>query len=204
MRIYTKKGDRGTTGVLGGGRLSKSDARIRALGAVDEVNAALGLVLAGGVRPELRAPLSDIQNTLFEIGAALASMDPAISRDLFTQETAHLESVIDQTEMSLPPLTRFILPGGSRTGAGLHWTRTLSRRAESLVVAALEEEADKTAPAQDAGPTGRPAARILPDRIPLVTWMNRLSDTLFVLARFANQLEGIPETIWETRVRKKG
>jgi cob(I)alamin adenosyltransferase len=185
MRIYTRKGDRGDTGTLGGGRLRKSDPRIRALGFLDELNAQIGVVLAGGGVPEpLQAPLRRIQDVLFEAGAALASPDPAGSDALFVAETVWLESEIDRLEGALPPLTRFILPGGSAAAAGLHLVRTVARRAECQVVeAACGEDA----------------------RMPLLTWLNRLSDGLFVYARTANRLAGGTDTLWESlRDSQKG
>ncbi len=181
MKIYTRKGDRGRTSVLGGGVLSKADARIRALGALDETNAALGVILASNDLPDpIRKTLERVQNVLFEAGAALASVDASTGASLFAVETIWLESEIDRVEEQLRPLQNFILPGGGTAGALLHWARTVARRAETfLVEAAGNEEA----------------------RVPLVTWFNRLSDALFVLARLANALQGIPETVWESRFR---
>ena len=181
MRIYTRKGDRGDTGTLGGGRLRKSDPRIRALGFLDELNAQIGVVLAcSGVPELLQAPLRRIQNVIFEAGAALASPDPVGSDPLFVAETAWLESEIDRLEEALPTLTRFILPGGSPAAAGLHLVRTVARRAECQAVeAACGEDA----------------------RMPLLTWLNRLSDALFVYARTANRLAGGTDTPWESRSR---
>jgi cob(I)alamin adenosyltransferase len=179
MRIYTRKGDRGDTGTLGGGRLRKSDPRIRALGFLDELNAQIGVVLAGAGVPEpLQGPLRRIQDVIFEAGTALASPDPSGSDALFAAETAWLESEIDRMEAVLPPLTRFILPGGSVAAAGLHLVRTVARRAECQAVeAACGEDA----------------------RMPLLTWLNRLSDALFVYARTANQMAGEAEQPWESR-----
>ncbi len=179
MRIYTKKGDGGETGLLGGSRTSKSDPRIHALGSLDELNASLGFILASAQVPlELREVLGRIQNVLFDTGAALASTDPSAKAEIFPPETAWLESVIDGVEAKLPPLDRFILPGGSPSGAALHWARTVCRRAEREVVA--------TAQAQE-------------ERAPLLAYINRLSDALFVLARRANQIDGVAEIAWEAR-----
>lgn len=179
MRIYTRKGDRGDTGTLGGGRSRKSDPRIRALGCLDELNAQVGLVLAGTEVPEpLRDSLRRIQDVIFEAGAAVASIDPATRSELFVNETAWLESEIDRQESELPPLTRFILPGGTVAAAGLHLIRTVARRAECQVVAAVGDE--------DA-------------RAPLLAWLNRLSDAFFVYARTANRLRGVPDQPWEPR-----
>jgi cob(I)alamin adenosyltransferase len=131
MKIYTRKGDRGDTATLGGGRLRKSDPRIRALGMLDEVNAAIGALLAGAAVPApLQAPLHRIQEVLFEAGTALASPDPSATDAFFVGETGWLESEIDRMEAELPPLARFILPGGSVAAAGLHGVRTVARRAE--------------------------------------------------------------------------
>lgn len=176
MKIYTKQGDGGQTGLLGGGRVAKSESRIHAIGSLDELNAALGMVLAmEGVVDELRSTLLRVQNGLFEAGAALASPDPEANREVFPGETNWLEQVIDATESLLPPLDRFILPGGRGAGAGIHWARTLCRRAERDIVGAVGHE---------------------PGRANLLAYLNRLSDALFVLARRANQLAGAAETPW--------
>jgi cob(I)alamin adenosyltransferase len=182
MRIYTRKGDRGDTGTLSGGRVRKSDSRIRALGCLDELNAQIGLLLAGGGVPgPLQVSLRRIQDVIFEAGATLASSDPAGGDALFAAETAWLEAEIDKLEAELPPLTRFILPGGSAAAAGLHLVRTVARRAECQAVeAACGEDA----------------------RMPLLTWLNRLSDALFVYARTANRLAGQSDTPWESRQQK--
>lgn len=179
MRIYTRKGDRGETGTLGGGRLRKSDPRIRALGFFDELNAQIGIGLAGGDMPApLAAPLRRIQNVIFEAGAVLASVDRSTADSFFAGETAWLESEIDRMEEALPPLTRFILPGGTPPAARLHLVRTVARRVECQVVETAA--GDETL-------------------IPLLTWLNRLSDALFVAARTANLLAGIADVPWESR-----
>lgn len=184
MRIYTRKGDGGETAMLGGGRVPKSDARIRALGTLDELNAALGLALAETDFPEaLRGALARVQNVLFEAGAVLASSD-ATAHELFARETAWLEETIDGWESELPALTRFVLPGGSRAGSTLHWVRTVARRGECQVVEAFAAD---------------------PARLTVLTWLNRLSDALFVAARTANRLAGIGETEWvSTRETGRG
>jgi cob(I)alamin adenosyltransferase len=182
MRIYTRAGDGGETGILRGPRLSKSHARIRALGGLDELNAGLGLVLAeGDLAPALRPCLEKIQATLMEVGAALATPDLGTGAELFVEETRWLEGEVDRLEAGLPALRQFILPGGCRSGAGLHWCRTLARRAESGVVLALEE----------LPPAGAKPA--------LLAYLNRLSDALFVFARTANQAEGAAESRWTSR-----
>jgi cob(I)alamin adenosyltransferase len=183
MRIYTRKGDRGETGTLGGGRLRKSDSRIRALGLLDELNAGIGVALACADLPApLRSSLRRIQDVIFEAGAALASPDPSKTDSLFADETSWLESEIDRMEAALPPLTRFILPGGSAAAANLHLVRTVARRVESQVVEATA--------ANEA-------------YVPLMTWLNRLSDALFVAARTANLLAGIADVPWESRSSPK-
>jgi cob(I)alamin adenosyltransferase len=184
MKIYTRRGDRGDTGILGGGRLTKAAPRIRAIGTVDELIAALGVVAAQSTAlPELGEQLARIQSTLFEAGAALASPDPSRAADLFPSETEWVEGVIDRTEEKLPPLDRFILPGGSPLGALLHWARTVCRRAEAEVVAAVAAE---------------------PGRANLLAYLNRVSDLLFVLARAANDAEGQVEKPWESRLPGTG
>jgi cob(I)alamin adenosyltransferase len=177
-RIYTKAGDAGRTGYLGKGRLSKDHPRIRALGALDELNAALGIALADpDVPASLVEPIRRIQNVLFDAGASVASADPRSGEPLLESETSWLEQLIDRTELELEPLTRFILPGGSRAGAMLHWARTVSRRAEREVVHAFGRD---------------------PERAYLLRYLNRLSDALFVLARWANRLDRVAETPWES------
>lgn len=181
MRIYTKTGDSGRTGILGKGRLRKDAPRIRALGALDELNSVLGLVLAAGSIP-IRPELERVQNTLFEVGAAVANPDGSAANDLMEAETSWLESVIDRWEDTLPPLDRFILPGGTQAGALLHWARTVSRRAERDIVTAFAAD---------------------PARAPMLRFMNRLSDSLFVLARAVNHEARCPETGW-VPAKKKG
>jgi cob(I)alamin adenosyltransferase len=183
MKIYTRKGDRGQTSMLGGGRVPKSDPRIRALGALDELNARLGGIAAQpSVPPEIHPILLRVQSVLLEAGAALASSDPEPWSALLAAETAALEAEIDRMERDLPPLTRFILPGGSSTGAALHEARAIARRAESQAVEACGGDES---------------------RVPLLTWLNRLSDALFVLARTANRLAGADDVPWESRTGKE-
>lgn len=180
MRIYTRTGDNGETGILGGERVSKAEARLHALGSLDELNAVLGAVLStAAVPPALVQTLVHIQNVLFEAGAAAASLDPNAKQALFPEETRWLEQSIDEAEARLPPLVNFILPGGGVAGAGLHWARTVARRAEREVIAALGHE---------------------PERAPLLAWINRLSDALFVWARQVNHEQGVQETPWNSSV----
>lgn len=184
MKIYTRKGDRGETAMLGGGRVSKADPRIRALGSLDELNASFGRLLAAPDFPgELRPFLERVQNVLFEAGAALASLDAGPWDALFREESDRLEREIDAWEGNLPPLTRFVLPGGAPSAAGLHWARTVARRAESFAVEAAGAD---------------------PSRVPLLTWLNRLSDALFVAARTANRLAGASEVYWQSRAGPGG
>ena len=178
MKIYTRTGDAGETSLLDGSRVRKDDARVDAFGEVDELNAWLGLARAASLEPELDAALVRIQRDLFALGAQLA--DPAariagrVSKAaLGDEDVLRLEGLIDRYEPELPPLTRFILAGGSPAGAALHLARAVCRRAERRMVA-LE-------PAVDGA---------------LLRYMNRLSDLLFVLARAANHGAGLPETAW--------
>ncbi|MFN8546766.1 MAG: cob(I)yrinic acid a,c-diamide adenosyltransferase [Candidatus Eisenbacteria bacterium] len=176
MRIYTKQGDGGETGLLGGTRARKSDPRIRALGSLDEFNAALGLSLAGAEwAAELQAFLSRAQRVLFEAGAEVATLEPDRDLSYFAEETTWLEQWIDAADARLAPLDRFILPGGAPAGAWLHWTRTLCRRAEREVEEVMGGEVA---------------------RAPLLAYLNRLSDALFVAARLANQASGRAEEAW--------
>lgn len=178
MKIYTRTGDEGTTGTLGGGRVSKSSSLITALGDLDELNAALG-VLATMVRnrSDWAADLHHLQSRLFDAGAELAS-EPGDDRfrmaDL-PMETEKLEKSIDLMEGSLAPLRAFILPGGTTEAAQAHVCRTICRRAERSVIhlAASKE--------------------VSPD---FLAWLNRLSDWLFVFARALNAQAGVADTEW--------
>jgi cob(I)alamin adenosyltransferase len=180
MKIYTRTGDRGDTALFGGARVQKSNPRVAAYGDVDELNACLGVALAQGDLPaDIRELLGRLQNDLFAIGARLADPSEKIS-DRATKATVgdadieRLEGWIDRFEADLPPLRRFILPGGSHAGALLHLSRTVCRRAERSIVALGSEHIDPH----------------------LLAYINRLSDLLFVLARAANHRAGQPETEW--------
>jgi cob(I)alamin adenosyltransferase len=182
VKIYTKTGDRGETGLFDGSRVPKYSPRVDAYGEVDELNAILGVALAF-IRDdeELRACLLAIQRDLFVVGAHLA--DPTARVEAKRGEKAHLteekvtqlEHWIDQFEEGLPPLRRFILPGGSKGGATLHHARTVCRRAERRIVALSQEV--------EVSPL-------------IITYMNRLSDFLFVTARVENLRKNRPETPW--------
>jgi cob(I)alamin adenosyltransferase len=180
-RIYTRTGDTGQTGLFGGGRVSKADPRVEAYGSVDELNAALGMVLAASGAEPVRAQLTSLQPDLFAIGAHLATPPPAPGRrapsipPLPTERVIEMEQWIDGAEAELPPLRAFIMPGGCPAGAALHLARTVCRRAERRVLAFAAD-----APVDPA----------------IVTYLNRLSDLLFVQARLANLRAGIRETEW--------
>jgi cob(I)alamin adenosyltransferase len=180
MRIYTKTGDDGTTGLFGGERVRKSDARVGAYGDVDELNAALGAAVAGGAG-ELGGVLLGVQRELFVLGADLATpkgqQAPYLPR-LTPQHVAALEGLIDEYDARLPELRSFILPGGCPLAARLHLARTVCRRAERATVALAAQT--------DIGP------------VP-VQYLNRLADLLFVLARWANRAAGVAETEWAPR-----
>ncbi len=179
MKIYTKTGDSGETGLLGGTRVAKSDPRVAAYGDVDELNAWLGLVRAEITDPDLAPMLEQIPRDLFALGARLA--DPAkkiaarVKKAAVTHEDiSRLESWIDRLESELAPLRRFILAGGSRAGAALHVSRTVCRRAERSMVALGSDAVEPE----------------------LLIYVNRLSDLLFVMARAANRRAGAAETEW--------
>lgn len=177
MKIYTKTGDAGETGLYGGQRIPKDAVRIQTLGTVDELNAALGVALTLVTDEEARVILLRIQGELFEVGADLATPlehGETVPR-VRPEETARLEAEIDRFETELTPLRRFILPGGGPGGAALHQARAVCRRAERhLVTLEFSEEINPE--------VGR--------------YVNRLSDHLFDLARLVNQRSGIPETEW--------
>jgi cob(I)alamin adenosyltransferase len=183
MRIYTRTGDDGTTGTLGPGRVSKDSPRVKACGTVDELNAALGVVRALDAERWLVAELTTLQSRLFHLGAELAATAPDVLAGLervSDDDVSALERWIDRLDDELPPLTRFILPGGSLLGAQLHVARAVCRRAERRVVTLLAREG------------GEPR---------LVRYLNRLGDLLFVMARWCNRRAGVPEVEWQPRSR---
>jgi cob(I)alamin adenosyltransferase len=179
MKIYTRAGDDGTTGLFGGGRVSKADARIECYGAVDELNAALGLAAAATTDAATVRRLRAVQHELFVIGSQLAAPEAgaraATLPELGESAVARLEAEIDAAEAGLAPLKNFILPGGNEPAARLHLARTICRRAERLLVASVAE---------------RPLAP------QIVHYMNRLSDWLFVQARAANAAAGVEDIPW--------
>jgi cob(I)alamin adenosyltransferase len=179
MKIYTKTGDDGTTGLIGGERVRKCDRRIECYGTVDELNAALGWA-AVVADAEARTALQQAQNDLFVIGSHLATPAEgsyaAMLPPLEDSMIQRLEMQIDSTETQLPPLREFILPGGCELAARLHLCRTICRRAERLLV---DFSLD------------RPVATTI------LTFLNRLSDWLFVQARFANRKNGASEIPWK-------
>lgn len=182
MKIYTKSGDAGTTGLFGGERVSKDETRVDAYGSVDETNAAIGVALAGGLPEPIAGVLREVQSELFTLGAELACVpghEDRLRLELVNAEhIARLERAIDAADESLPQLTSFVLPGGSTGAALLHAARTTCRRAERRVVT---------------------LRRSSPVRDELIVYLNRLSDLLFVLARQANQLAGVADVPWAKR-----
>ena len=181
MKIYTKTGDEGDTGLFGGGRVPKDHPRVEAYGEVDELNSAIGVARAAVPVALFDELLEGIQRDLFSIGGQLASPDPekvkkALEKaGLSDERVAVMERAMDDADRELPPLTAFVLPAGSAKAAALHLARTVCRRAERSVVRLSR---DSTVP-------------------PLfVVYLNRLSDLLFTLARLANHREGVEETKW--------
>lgn len=177
MKIYTKTGDTGKTSLLFGKRVAKDDLRVEAYGTVDEANSAIGLAVSfmpdHVALTDVRAYLTEIQQVLFNVGAELAT--PPGRRPGWEATDAHvtfLETAIDALEERMPPLTSFLLPGGSHPGAALHLARTVARRAERLSVTVSGRE--------ELNPV-------------VITYLNRLSDFLFVVARFVNQVLDQPE-----------
>jgi len=179
VKIYTRGGDAGQTGLFDGTRVSKADPRVDAYGEIDELNAAIGLARAQGVDEEIDTLLVGLQRDLHAVAARLADprhrIQPRVAKAA-VDETAvsRLEATIDHLEAGLPPLTCFILSGGSAAGASLHLARTICRRAERRMVSLGEAEVE-------------------PD---VLMYVNRLSDLLFVLARTVNHRAGVPETEW--------
>lgn len=181
MKIYTKTGDKGDTGLFGGGRVPKDDARVSAYGDVDELNSVIGVARAALPSATFDALLEQVQRDLFSIGGHLATPDPEKVRaalakaELGEDRVRIMEDTIDRADAELPPLRAFVLPGGSAGAAALHVARTVCRRAERSVVA-LSRNAEVP---------------------PLfIVYLNRLSDLLFTLARLANHREGRHDVTW--------
>ncbi|HEY3203741.1 MAG TPA: cob(I)yrinic acid a,c-diamide adenosyltransferase [Thermoanaerobaculia bacterium] len=181
-KVYTRTGDDGTTGLGGGQRVPKDSLRIEAYGTVDELNSQIGVAVATGVTGMLREALSSIQNELFHLGSDLCVLeeDKAVMPVPRIEErhVVALEKLMDRLSEELAPLENFILPGGSPGAAQLHVARTVCRRAERLVVTLAREE--------------RVGAYT-------VTYLNRLSDALFVMARYENKARGVPDVLWNSR-----
>ena len=178
-RIYTRTGDEGKTGLGGGRRVPKDSARVEAYGTVDELNSQIGIALATGLSDRLAAELPEIQNQLFDLGSDLAT--PAASQErhpvptIEPRHVARLEALIDELNAVVGPLENFLLPGGSPGAAALHVARTVCRRAERRALSLAGAE-----------PIG---STVLP-------YLNRLSDALFVMARYENHERGINEPLW--------
>ena len=173
MKIYTRTGDSGETSLFGGSRVAKDDPRIEAYGTIDELNSTVGVARASWPSSPIDKQLGAIQSDLFDIGAHLAAPGNDRFAGVEPRRIEELERAIDAMESELQPLTSFIIPGGSLAAAQLHVARTVCRRAERRVVA-LEDTAT-------------------------VAYLNRLSDYLFVAARYANRGHGVPDTPWLRR-----
>jgi cob(I)alamin adenosyltransferase len=179
MKIYTRTGDDGTTGLFGGDRVSKDDLRIHAYGTVDELNSVIGLARTYQADPRTAEILDLIQRDLFVLGSDLAApRDVKSPHSVRVDEggVAKIERLIDELDAQLPALTNFILPGGTSCAAVLHLARNVCRRAERLAVACQAQE--------DIGPV-------------VIRFLNRLSDLLFVLARRVNREAGVEDVVWK-------
>jgi cob(I)alamin adenosyltransferase len=179
MKIYTKTGDQGDTSLFGGQRVPKDALRIEAYGTVDELNSVIGIVLADGPDRDIARILTQVQNQLFALGADLATPRSVTRKNVKRfepRDSLPLEKHIDAIQLRLKSLKSFILPGGSPAAARLHFARTVCRRAERIVVRLSRNE--------DIGEG-------------MTMYLNRLSDLLFVLARYANSSGGIPEVKWK-------
>jgi len=182
MKIYTRTGDAGETGLFGGARVGKDDPRVEAYGTADELNSCLGVVRSLAPSAHTDEALQQIQSDLFTVGAELACVPGKEDKLRMTPvgdvDIARLEGWIDRSEAELEPLKTFVLPGGSPAAAELHRARTVCRRAERRTLTA-----------------GRTSS-VRPE---IVIYLNRLSDLLFVLARYENQISGITDVPWHAR-----
>jgi cob(I)alamin adenosyltransferase len=181
MKIYTRTGDQGDTGLFGGGRVPKDHPRVAAYGEVDELNSTLGVVRAAAAERFFDELLQSVQRDLFSIGGHLATPDPERVRktlekaSLSADRVREFEQIMDQAETELPPLRAFVLPAGTSVAAALHLARTVCRRAERSVVHLAHSE---------------PVPELF------LVYLNRLSDLLFTLARLANLRAGVSDATW--------
>lgn len=181
MKLYTKTGDDGTTGLFGGGRVPKASARVEAYGTVDEANATIGVARATTLPPAIDAVLERVQEDLFTLGAELACVpgrESKLNMALLAEGDIHrLELAIDDADAACEPLKSFVLPGGSPQAAALHLSRTVCRRAERATLEVTD------------GPV----------RSEVLVYLNRLSNLLFALARRANAMAGVHDVPWKPR-----
>ncbi len=182
-KIYTRKGDGGNTSLGGGQKVPKDHPRISSYGTVDELNSVIGVAIALGLNDKLTAALTTIQNELFHLGSDLCFVEEDKEQYKIPQiEARHVtkqEALIDELNNVVGPLQNFILPGGTMGAAQLHVARTVCRRAEREIIVLAGEEAI--------------GEYVLP-------YLNRLSDLLFVMSRYDNHVNGVPEPLWDTRL----
>ena len=177
MKIYTKTGDDGNTGLQGDYRISKSHSRIMAYGTVDEANASIGIVLTNTLDDDIRQVLTQIQNELFLLGSDLSNQNLNDLKNRISLESVEkLEEIIDNFELELSPITNFILPGGNVAAAQIHQVRTIVRRAETLVVKLSDKDEINSN---------------------CIKYLNRLSDLMFVMGRLINKRNGVEDIIWK-------
>ena len=177
MKIYTKTGDDGNTGLQGDFRISKSHSRIMPYGTVDEANAAIGIVLTNTLDDDIRQVLTQIQNELFLLGSDLSNQNLNDLKNRISLESVEkLEEIIDKFELELSPITNFILPGGNVAAAQIHQVRTIVRRAETLVVKLSDKDEINSN---------------------CIKYLNRLSDLMFVMGRLINKRNGVEDIIWK-------
>ncbi|MGH9442262.1 MAG: cob(I)yrinic acid a,c-diamide adenosyltransferase [Thermoanaerobaculia bacterium] len=182
-KVYTRTGDDGTTGLGGGQRVPKESLRIEAFGTVDELSSQIGVAIASGLDPDLSRRLSEIQNDLFHVGSDLCALESdKAKRPVPVIGQRHIDALergMDEMSEALAPLENFVLPGGTPGAAQLHVARTVCRRAERGVIRLARQE--------PVGPH-------------VVAYLNRLSDALFVMARYENHRRAAPDTLWNSRV----
>ncbi|MDB4857188.1 cob(I)yrinic acid a,c-diamide adenosyltransferase [Nitrosopumilus sp.] len=177
MKIYTKTGDDGNTGLQGDYRISKSHSRIMAYGTVDEANASIGIVLTNTLDDDIRQVLTQIQNELFLLGSDLSNQNLNDLKNRISLDSVEkLEEIIDKFELELSPITNFILPGGNVAAAQIHQVRTIVRRAETLVVKLSDKDEINSN---------------------CIKYLNRLSDLMFVMGRLINKRNGVEDIIWK-------
>lgn len=199
MKIYTKTGDQGETGLIGGVRVPKCDARIETCGDIDELNSLIGLIRCLSIPDPIESIFESIQNELFQAGAVIActNIDRLGTQHLTLAHVQKLEQAIDRLTLELSPLTHFVLPGGSESASRCHHARTVCRRAERRLVSFLDPQKSTLPAEKGAESRSQDSDALVCAHQEVLCYMNRLSDLLFVISRYLNHSESVGEILWK-------